>query len=202
MGRKKKELTETQIEEQKQKWWGEARNERRRKRYQDDPKYRERQIQQVRESYRRRNSEKGEEVRNDDCRLNLDQLPEIGQLREVKLDTEHSIRMLTFTMDEAAKALTRHPQVVYRWMLAGLLPEPVYRGKNHRNRWQDVFTVPEMRAMIEVFGKHQETSQYYRAFHEETRTEMYERVAEARDKVAKGLKREQQRTGESASAAS
>lgn len=186
MGRKRKILTPEEQEERKQRWWGADRNARRRERYQQDKQYREKTIQQVREGYRRNRAEDGLDVREDDCIESLPKLPQIGQIREVRITDEQTVRLLTFTVDEVAVALTRNQQVLYRWIKADLLPPPAFEARNFRNRWQAVYTVPEVRAMIEVFSEHQKLSQYYRSYHEETRAKFFSAVLAARDKVQKG----------------
>lgn len=104
--------------------------------------------------------------------------------------------MLTFTCDDLARAVSRNPQVIYRWMQAELLPPPIYKAKNHRNRWQEVYTVTEVRAIMNVFGEHQKTSQYYRSFHTDTRDAMFAVVKDAREsmttKIAQVLSREKE----------
>jgi hypothetical protein len=186
MGRRKQVLSETEIEERKQRWWGEARNARRRERYAKDPAYRERAIQQVRESYRKSREDAGLPLREEDCRNNLDRLAEFGMLREVKIDEEHTMRMLTFFTKELAKALDRNPAVVQRWINSGLIPPPVIIGKSHTNRWYPLYTVTEVRAIMAVFGEHQQTSQYFRTYHTETREKMHAAVREARKAVVRG----------------
>jgi hypothetical protein len=93
-------------------------------------------------------------------------------------------------MDEVAVALCRNQQVLYRWVKADLLPPPGFEALNFRNRWQDVYTVPEVRAMIEVFSEHQKTSQYYRTYHEQTREKFFAAVFAAREVVQKGAMNE------------
>lgn len=184
MGRKKRVLTEAEVEERKRRWWGPERNARRRDRYQSDESYREKAIQQVRESYRRARISEGLPVREDDCRKNISLLPQIGQVRDVRIDDDHRVRRLTFTLDELAQSMCRNTQVVYRWIMTGMLPSPMFEARNQRNRWQSVYLEDEVTAILQVFGKHQETSQYYRAFHTETRDVMLATVDEVRRKRA------------------
>jgi len=184
MGRKKKVLSPEELEARKTKWWGPERNARRRERYQKDAEYRAKAIQQARDLYKRERLAEGSEAREEDCRINIPDLPQIGVVRELRVDDEHSVRMLTFTCDDLARAVSRNPQVIYRWMQAELLPTPIYKAKNHRNRWQEVYTVAEVRAIMGVFGEHQKTSQYYRSFHTDTRDLMVAAVKDARDAMA------------------
>jgi hypothetical protein len=186
MGRKKKVLTPEELDARKKRWWGPERNARRRERYHQDTLFREKTIQTVRDKYRKTRAEEGLPVRQDDCRSNLDRLRMIGQVRELRVDAQRTVRALTFTVDEFGEALTRNAQVLYRWISADMLPGPVFEARNHRNRWQSVYTVQEVRAMIEVFGSHQEQSQYYRSFHTETRDKLFAASEVARAESRRG----------------
>lgn len=172
MGRKKQVLSPQEIEERKNRWWGEDRNARRRERYQNDPAYRAKAITQVRTSYRKSREDAGLEVRDEDCRQNIKRIHEFGLIRELRVDEERTVRMLTFASKELARCLDRNPQVVYRWISSGLVPGPVNKARNTRNRWEQVYTPDEVRAIMNVFGEHQQTSQYFRSYHTETRDKM------------------------------
>jgi hypothetical protein len=185
MGRRKQVLTPSEIEERKKRWWGDARNARRRARYKSNKDYREQAIAQVRESYRQGRLRDGLSVRQDDCRENIPLLTKIGQDRPARVDGEVLSRHLTFTIDELAVALGRNTQVVYRWVSSGLMPGPVFEARNSRDRWQHVYVEGEVRALLEVIGAHQATSQYYRARHSETR----DRVMQSMRAVRLGLRR-------------
>jgi hypothetical protein len=175
-----RDLTPEEMLARKHRWWGAERNARRRERYRQDREYREKTIQTVRSAYWRTRVEEGAPVRQDDCRANLESLNLIGQVRELRAGAQPMVQALTFTMDEAGEALTRNAQVLYRWIMADMLPGPVYEARNHRNRWQAVYTEPELRALLEVFGDHQTRSQYYRIFHTETRERLFAAVAAQR----------------------
>jgi len=183
MGRNKKVLTPEEIADRKTRWWGEERNARRRERYQKDESYRQQTIQAVRSRYRVVREERGVEVRDDDAAENLAKLRIIGQVRDVSVGEDRSVRMLTFTMDELARAVDRNPQVIYRWRGGDLIPAPIFTGRNMRNRWQPIYVVQEVRAMVAVFSQHQKQSQYYRLVHTSTRERMFEAVRLAREEV-------------------
>lgn len=180
MGRKKVELTPEQIEERRLRYWGEERNASRRDRYQSDPAYRDQIIQQVRESYRKQREEQGLTVRNEDCRENLGLLPEIARLREVFLPDGRTDKRLTLTADEVADAMGRNTQVLYRWMNGEMFPRPLFQVIGHRGRKQGIYLIEEVEALINVFGQHQEGSQYYRNYHTETRDRLFGAVAKVR----------------------
>lgn len=180
----KKALTPAELEARKQRWWGAERNERRRQRYQNDPEYRERQILQVRESYRRKRETEGLDVREGDCRENLPLLKYMGQTRDVRVSVQTTAPLLTFTFDELGKAFGRNPQVLYRWLRTDLFPAPLYMARNERNRWQAVYTEAEVKALINEFGFHQQTSQYYSAFHADTRERLFTAAENVRKRFA------------------
>ena len=168
MGRRRLELTPEEKEERKKRWWGEQRNARRRERYQLDKQYHEKTIRQVRAGYRRTRTEIGLAVRWGDCLGNIQKLSEIGQMRQVRRGTGHGYLLLTFTIAETAEALSRNPQVLYRWVKSRLLLPPVLEAYNSRNRWQKVYSEDEVRAIIKGFSAHQKNSQYFRLHHRET----------------------------------
>jgi hypothetical protein len=180
MGRRKLEYTPEQIMERKQRWWGPDRNARRRERYRQDAQFRAQTVQKVRDKYRKEREDAGAAVRQDDCRTNLDRLHLIGQERELHAGGQPAVQALTFTVDELGEALTRNAQVLYRWISSGMFPTPAFKALNARNRWQAVYTEAEARALLGVFGEHQTRSQYYRAFHTETRDSLFAAVLAAR----------------------
>lgn len=173
--------TPEQIAERKARWWGAERNAGRRARYRADSEYRDNAIRQVRASYSRSREAAGLPVRQDDCRENLPLLADIGQVRLVRGVGGNDTRGLCLTTDEMAKALGRNTQVVYRWITEGMLPGPVLVALNGRNRWQAVYNETEVRALLQVFGEHQQRSQYYKQFHVETRDRLFAAVQSARD---------------------
>lgn len=179
MGRAKKELTPEELEARKLRYWGPERNAQRRERYRQSKEYREKAIQLGRETYRKVREAQGLQVRLEDCREQLPRLGEIGVTRAV-LSPDGPVPLLTFSVDELAVALSRNPQVLYRWMAAGMLPRPVVRAVNDRKRVNAVFLEAEVRALMEVFGEHQTKSAYYRSYHEETRDKIAEAVSRVR----------------------
>jgi hypothetical protein len=181
LGRKKLVLTEAQIEERKQRYWGPTRNAERRKRYATDSAYRETVQAQVKESYRKARVEAGLPVRTEDCRENIDLLDTIGDERPVVLKDGGEVGMLTLTTKELATALDRNQQVLYRWYSADLLPRPAVAVKTPTNFNQPMYTGAEAEAMMQVFGRHQEDSQYYRKHHTETRKALFDAVEKVRD---------------------
>lgn len=169
MGRRKKVFTEAEIAERKARWWGEDRNARRRERYANDPAYREKAVKQVRSNYERTKESKGIPSRSRNCLENLPRLTEIGSIREVQLADERTVRMLTFQVRELGDALERNGAVVGRWISANLMPAPIYKAKLPGGTKAAVYTVNEVRAIMEVFSEHQQISQYIRAHHTEFR---------------------------------
>jgi hypothetical protein len=146
VGRKRVVLTLEEIAARKQKYWGPERNAKRRAKYAEDATHRASIIQQVRESYRAKRRQEGRTVREEDCRENIKALPYLGEIREVTAPDGQKFLALTLTVDELANALNRSPQVLYRWMGDGLLPEPLVAARNSRNREQRVYLAPEVGA--------------------------------------------------------
>lgn len=185
MKRRKQPLTSEEIEKRKQLWWGPTRNARRRERYASDQAYREKAIKQVRETYRRTREAEGASVRQEDCRENLPKLFELGRVRTIRVSgqqvKDNAPKKLTFTLEELAKTLGRNTQVLYRWLSDDMIPAPLYEALNERNRWQGVYTEDEVTAIVQIFGKHQEISQYYRTFHENTRNSIHSAVKKLRN---------------------
>lgn len=189
-------MTDQLTEEKKRRYWGPERNAARRKRYQTDAAYRDDVRKQVRESYVARRQQQGLEVREGDCRENVELLPDIGEERLVTLTTGEEVDMLTFTTEELAKALDRSQQVLYRWFGADLFPRPVVLAKltvtetvdgeeitRGVNNNQPVYTHDEAAALLEVFGQHQENSQYYRKYHTETRDRLFATAKRVRNSL-------------------
>lgn len=166
-------MTDNITDEQKRRYWGPERNAERRKRYQEDASYRDDVRKQVRDSYVRSRIVQGLTVRDGDCRESIELLPDIGVERVVELSTGEDVDMLTFTTQELAKAFDRSQQVVYRWFRAELFPRPVVLARTPTNHAQPVYTHDEVAAFMEVFGQHQEDSQYYRKYHTETRDKLF-----------------------------
>ena len=119
----------------------------------------------------------------EDCRKNLPLLEATAQVRAIEQNGVSLGSVKTVTSDELAQALNRDPQVLYRWMGKGMLPRPVFEARNDRNRLQAVFTLDEARAIVTVFGEHQETSLYFRSTHTDTIRRINQAVAHARQKI-------------------
>lgn len=176
-------LTPEEIAAKKLQYWGPERNQHRRDRYQDDPAYREQVKAQVRESFRKQRESLGISVRDEDCRENIGLLPEIARVRETSLPNGERLNLMTLTAEEMAELLNRNLQVFYRWQNADMFPKPAFFCIGHRGRKQGVFLEDEALAILEVYGAHQETSQYYKAHHTETRDALFAAVAAVRARL-------------------
>lgn len=166
MGRKRKELTPAELEERKQRWWGEERNARRRLRYREDAEYRALTIQQVRLSYHEKCARTSKKGRISSQPVRSDLLKQIGQKRLLQGGKQNFV--FTFTIEEVASVLERDAQVIYRWLKSGLLPSPECRALNERNRWQNVYTLGEILCMRDVLACHFQRSVYFKAHHTDT----------------------------------
>lgn len=174
-------------EDKKEKYWGEARNERRRARYAEDAEYRRDVLQRARATQFNMRREQGMDVREgENCRDNLPRLASVEK-RDLMLDGEvFKTGVRAVTAEGLAELLNRDPQVLYRWMGKDMLPRPVFESLNDRNRRQAVYTTEEARAIMEVFGAHQETSLYFRTSHTDTISRIHAAVAAVRQKMGVG----------------
>lgn len=145
------------------------RNTRRRERYASDPAYRERILQTERS---KRSTEPF------DCRSNLKTLSEIGAFRaydENVVNGEVKGKAgITFTIDEAAKALGRTPKSLYKYFSKSLFPRPPHKVKGPSGLEQEAYTEAEMIRLINVFGAHQAETPYYGVYHTATTQALFE----------------------------
>lgn len=150
------------------------RNARRRERYATDPSYRKSVIERERQ---KRTAEPF------DCRENLPLLGAetsdgIGVVREYEDHAETVTHTgLTFTIEEAAKALGRTPKSLYKYFSKDLFPRPAHFVKGPTGLKQEAYTESEMRALMIVFGKHQAETPYYGVYHTDTRNALFQCVA-------------------------
>lgn len=155
-------------DDKKAKYWGEARNERRRERYAADPSYRENVLQRARQTQFDTRRAQGKDVREgENCRENMSQLGSFSK-RAVYVGETEVFMDKVVTAEDLAALLERDPQVLYRWMGKDMLPRPVFEAYNDRNRKQGVYLNDEARAIMTHFSKHQETSLYFKTSHTDT----------------------------------
>lgn len=151
MARHKLHKTPQQIAEQKGRYWGPARNRRRRKRYVADAIYREKVKNWNRSSYRRRNNSK---LRN--CRDNLPKLRQFSSIRTVPIGRSRR-RVPTLTVPELAKALGGyHPVVLYRWQKEDKFPRPVIPSNDGK-----IYTEDQARKLLTIMSEHQDKKLYF-----------------------------------------
>lgn len=145
------------------------RNARRRERYHNDPIYRQKIIEHERAKRERPTF---------DCRENLPKLATIGTVRNV--GEEHEGRAeLTFTIEEAARALGRTPKSLYKYFTKGLFPRPDHKVKGPTGMEQEAYTEEQMRALVNAFGVHQSQTPYYGTYHEETKNALFAAMQKA-----------------------
>lgn len=141
------------------------RNAERRARYAEDPTYRERIINYERS---KRSTEPF------DCRENIPLLQQLGNVREYhKADSNVITTGLTFTIEEAAKALGRTPKSLYKYYSKDMFPRPQYIVKGPTGLNQEAYTETEMRELIDVFGAHLAETPYYGVYHEATKAALF-----------------------------
>ena len=192
-GRKPMEKTPEQVAAQKEKWFGAARNARRRERYEQDPdyraKHRAKSLDYLREQH-------GISTDFRDCRANIDILDAIGDVRTVKWDGGE---YLTLTTEELAKALGEYSVTnVRRWITNGQLPEPVVPcdvqtdtfGRKGETTEMFVYLEDEIKALMEVLGPHQTDYHYYRKSHRATIEKVFEAVNAVRAEYGIAINRE------------
>jgi hypothetical protein len=145
----------------------------RRKKYREDSAYRHRVLKARRRLYHK---QKGK-VRRESCLVNLPSIKNFGTVRMAYVgDSFKPSRRLTFTLKELAAVLGRRPEVVMKWVREELFPQPLIEVEGMR---ENVYTLNEARALVEVMGEHQEETSYYRADHVETRQRLFEELEKA-----------------------
>lgn len=172
MGRKKIVLSTEELAERKKRYWGEERNARRRQAYATDPQRRANLQQAARLAYRQQQEAEGQSVQFEDCRQNIPNLPQIGQVRVVRFPDGASLTTLSLTLEEFGLAIGRETKVVYRWLREGMFPRPALVSKIG-TRDQGVFSAIEATALLEAFAVHQQDYHYYRIEHVETTERLF-----------------------------
>jgi gamma-glutamylcyclotransferase (GGCT)/AIG2-like uncharacterized protein YtfP len=162
-GRKRVTPTPAETAERKRRWWGPERNERRRQRYATDESYRQAAIAQVASSYRKKREATGRSPQRRDTQKHLAEIETFASRRFMSGASEQAA--LTLTVEELARFLDRHPQVVRRWISKGLIPPPVATALNSRNRLQRVYTLREAAVIGEAIADHESRSSYLRCDH-------------------------------------
>lgn len=150
------------------------RNAKRRKLYAEDPEVRRKAIESTRGTYRAVN---GGLMDPSTCLDNLDDLGSYGTKRLLR--REKRVRV-TFSIGELAIALNRRPEVVYRWVRSKILPQPnfILQEPLVGTHWF-VYSMDQVRALVEVMGRHQLNTPYYRRDHNETRNDLFHRFTKA-----------------------
>jgi hypothetical protein len=138
--------------------------------YESAPEYRAERQREARQGYRERASVKAPS----DPRKHLSELEGFSSVAILRLSGRRAKVMRT---GQLAAALDRDPTVVYRYIARGLLPAPIL--ETHETKWQ-VYSLPEVRAIAKVLGRHFERFSYYRSNHTETTKEMFEEVEKVR----------------------
>lgn len=164
--------------------WQEARNERRRKSYHEDPSYRAARLEQSRKTYREKNG-----VDLPSCLGRIAEIPSYGAVRPV-VSGGGTVERHCFTIKEAAEIIGPYEQqVLYRWKARGLIPEPVYQAKvlvettgkgGSYEALQGVYLDEEVEALMRVVGEHQTRVRYYRTKDTDTIAAVFAAVEQAR----------------------
>ena len=89
--------------------------------------------------------------------------------------------VLTFSRAEVAKLFNRPTKQITVWITDGRIPAPVYRAKNRANEMTvEVFTQPEVRAMLTALGPFLSQLHYFRNDHVEAINACRDAVAAVR----------------------
>lgn len=168
------------------KWYAD-RNERRKQRYHSDPEYRVKANKDARDGYRKARGP--ENVRDPiDPRPNLHMLQPgptcAGKLRTLK-DHPGAGPVMTFTRKEIGEVFGRPGKQLQVWGLDGRIPLPMLsaRCESTERSWSDVYTVPEVRAMVEALGPYLAEVVYFRIDNKEAVEACRKAVAAARKKT-------------------
>ena len=157
--------------EQKQKYYGESRNKRRRNRYTTDEAYRAEILQANREAYRERT---GTSMGKDN--------PPDGNLLKSKIQTLHVRRyeqgpnlgqMRVVNKMELAPILRISRTTLMRWIRLGMLPPPELfevrdLGKGDIDSRNMYYSEDEAKALFDVYSEHVKEFRQYSATHTQT----------------------------------
>lgn len=176
MGRVKMELSDDQVQERKDRWWGEQRNARRRQRYKDDPEYRERVTRGI-----HKNLVKKRGIPSTFTHLGKvkDKIAKYGQVRKVTLPDGSKTDMLVLTTEEVANLFDRDLNAIYRWRNSGKFPEGVMTCVSGKLTVQ-VYSVPEIKAIVGVLREHFRDNFCYHSVHFKTKEAVVKAVTEVR----------------------
>lgn len=147
--------------------WYDERNERRKKRYHNDPDYRSTANKSAREGYR-----KTAGVREPfDPRQNIGMLEPgegcAGTMRALSHIPDAG-PVLTFTKAELALIFNRPTKQIQQWAADGRIPSPMVRGRSTAERtWTEVYTQAEARAIVDALGEFLSQLIYFRTDHRE-----------------------------------
>jgi hypothetical protein len=175
--KKTKSKTMKQIEEQKKKWFGPARNKRRRERYATDREYRNNARKAARETYARTHVRK----QGNQSLQNLGKLEEFGTVRNLRIGSK-VIECLSFSTEEIGQALGGYRQpVMAKWQMDGKLPRPIYSAEGlGRLR---AYTKEEAEAMIQIIGELQTVKSNYTKNDKRVTLSLFKRIEFIRSKI-------------------
>lgn len=139
---------------QKEKWFGEERNARRRDRYHNDPAYRKQVLERTRKARAK-------------ARKQIEQQPpvsvtSISQLRLVRaVDHLSEVELKCLTKGQLVKALNISPMTFSRWLSSGVVPRPgLYESSiqvtiDSRHAY---YSISEARFLMKIFTRDAKSS--------------------------------------------
>jgi len=155
MGRRKLHKTPEQVAAQRRKWQ-DARNKRRRKRYAEDPEYRESVKNQARERSRKLSAPLKDRAAA--CRQAVQDTASYGQKRKM---LEGGKRVVLTSRELAAAMGLSHQMEMYKWQRDGRFPRPIHGaivGRTHAN----VYTLEESKCLLRKMANHYDKKNYLR----------------------------------------
>lgn len=148
---------------------------RRKERYINDPAYRLRVQEQARNQYRSKVN-----VELESCLPSLAFFELEGQERTVQPPQGKTFTAKTYSKSKTAKLLGVLFHTFHRWVMNGQVPAPVYQLVDGPDK---VYTVGEVRVLIEEIGKHTQTTAYYRRCHRDVQQRIVQRIGMVRTKL-------------------
>jgi hypothetical protein len=136
----------------------------RRRQYQLDPEYKQEVQQRSRHKYR-----KAAGVELDSCLRSLDFYTTLAITERVILPNGKRRDLPVMDVPKTALVLQTQYQTLWRWISHGMIPSPALLVGVKGGRYH----VEEVRLLIEIIGKHEQSFRYYRRDHVAVRQALF-----------------------------
>jgi hypothetical protein len=153
---------------------------RRRKRYKDDPVYRNRVQRASRQHYRRKNG-----VELFDISYSKKFVPKLAEKHAIFINSVSFGVHPVLSPAKAAQGLQVEYYALWRWADRGFIPQPIFRRNEYPH---SVYHQGEVLILVEELGAHLREFKHLRASHTEVRQRIERRFSEFRNSLAKGRK--------------